>query len=71
MKKVISIEYGDFGLFLKVNGKAIKRNSNGEIKANFCGGKMNNWIATEWVNVKSLRQFWNEYRQIIIHESNK
>lgn len=66
MKNTIKIHEGKLGFFLVVNGFAIKRNFVGEIKASYLNGcKANNWVATEWDSIKSMRSFWNEYKYII------
>ena len=73
MKTTIKISFGKYGLFLKVNGKAIKRNlnANNGVTATPCDAKPNNWIATEFATLTALRNFWNDYRSIILHEANK
>ena len=73
MKPTIKISFGQYGLFLEVNGKAIKRNPNASngVTATPCDSKPNNWIATEFATLNALRNFWNDYRSVIIHEANK
>jgi hypothetical protein len=66
MKLSISIDSGNHGVFLKVNGFAIKKAFDNNVLVTPCYGKPNPWIATEFVNVTSLREFWRGYRKIIL-----
>lgn len=66
MKFSIEIESGNQGVFLKVNGFAIKKAFDNSVLITPCNGKPNMWIATEFANVTSLREFWRGYRQIIL-----
>lgn len=68
MKLSISIESGKLGVFLKVNGYAIKKAFDGSILVTPCNGKPNPWIATEFVNVPALRNFWRERRKDILSQ---
>jgi hypothetical protein len=67
----IKITTGNHGYFLNVDGMAIKKDNQ-----SFYGitstrtPKANNWIATEFSNLKVLREFWTKYR-ILILESVK
>jgi hypothetical protein len=70
MKQSIKIYYGEYGYFLKVNDKAIKRdvNSFSGVKATRCEYKPNNWIATEWASLGDLKDFWHKYMNLILFE---
>lgn len=70
MENSIEIQNGKLGFFLVVNGFAIKRNFMGEIYATYLNDyNANNWIATEWDSIKSLRGFWNDYKYIILDKA--
>jgi hypothetical protein len=66
MKNQIEISTGAHGFFLSINGKAIKQNPNGLIEATETL-KANAWIATEFSSLQSLRNFWANYRLLILH----
>jgi len=66
MENQIEISTGANGFFLSINGKAIKQNPNGSIESTQTL-KANNWIATEFASIKSLRSFWANYRVLILH----
>lgn len=70
MKNYIEISIGNHGFFLSLNGKAIKQNCNGLIEATETL-KPNNWIATEFASLQSLRAFWTNYKDLIIHIATK
>ena len=69
MKNSIEIQEGKLGFFLVVNGFAIKKNFSGEIIVTQTNYKVNNWIATEWDSIKSLKAFWNDYKYIILDKT--
>jgi hypothetical protein len=69
MTNSIEIQKGKLGFFLVVNGCAIKRNFTGEIIATKTNYEANNWIASEWDSIKSLRGFWNDYKYIVIDKT--
>lgn len=68
----IQIQHGKLGYFLVVNNKAIKKDTTA-----FCGftttelqfGHANNWIATEFVSIKALRDYWNIYRELLTNQT--
>lgn len=70
MKNYIKISIGNYGFFLSINGKAIKQNSNGLIEATETL-KPNNWIATEFASLQSLRTFWTNYKALIMNIATK
>lgn len=69
----IKIHYGKYGYFLKVNGKAIKRDANSfsGVIATCCDYKPNNWIATEWASLDALKDFWHKNMRLILFEVSK
>ena len=73
MKQSIEIHNGEYGYFLKVDNKAIKRdvNSFSGVRATECEYKPNNWIATEWASLKDLKNFWHRYMHLILFEVSK
>ena len=70
MKNSIEIQKGKLGFFLVINGYAIKRNFVGDICATHLGiHDANNWIATEWDSIKSLRKFWNGHQSMLLNKT--
>ena len=69
MRNSIEITKGCLGYFLTVNGFHIKRGFDGKIIARHSEYPANNWIASEWDSIASLRKFWNDYRLIILHKT--
>ena len=69
MTNSIQIHKGKLGFLLKVNGYAIKRNFIGEIIVTKTNYPPNNWIASEWDSIKSLKGFWNDYQYIILSKT--
>lgn len=66
----IKIVNGRRGYHLKVNGMYISQNFNDDIKSI----KNENGIpygATEWVSIKSIRDFWRKYMLLVISSTNK
>lgn len=68
MANSIQIVSGKLGVFLKVDGYAIKRISDGSILVTPCYHTPNMWIGTEFSSVESLREFWNKRRKDIVSE---
>ncbi len=66
----IKIVNGKRGYHLKVNGMFISQGFTNDIKAikNSIGIP---YGATEWVYINAVRQFWNQYRPIIVHSTTK
>ena len=70
MRNSITITEGKYGYFLTIDGSHIKRGWKNEILATPSNYPPNNWVASEWDSIASLRKFWNDYKGIILQKIN-
>lgn len=67
----IRIRNGKFGFVLSVNGACIRRTHTGfpEAYVGLCGGIPA--IATQWVSIQAIREYWAKYRLLILASTRR
>lgn len=71
MENKIKIWDGKLGCFLTIGNKAVKTDGLNNISLNNFQYEPNNWIASEFVSVKAIRDFWAKHRIDVIALYNK